>query len=490
MVRKKTLAEELEELATTAPTREHDPEEDVFGDQAIVEGTDDELEIGHHRARKGEKGLPLRGAVELDDPEYAGRRVSRDAVFGDEPEAVTSEDEDIKDGTEPDSEEEEELRKEQSADETGDQALDRASPQGLPADAGVDDMDEEAAALEREFEAARSGADADAAAAARRDRAARERAKGLAVRNQRALWERMLELRILLQGCLQASNRLVRPHMHVAVCATAPELRSGMRGLSDGAAATLDSLLDLHDALLDRVPDRSDGALAQPSAAAAAAVNGVSKKRSRDASAQDDSLVGAKWARINAAYGRFAPYRDASMDRWHRKTMLMTGTGAMRNNLRALNQSLSSQVAALVKDSGPAVQRTQLMKAMVKPLMGHASLQAAEGDEAEDEEEPEEAVLDERDAETFDDGEFYQQLLKEFLESSGADTTAINASVQGSKKKRKNVDRRASKGRKLRYQVMEKLVHFMAPVQRAEPPALAAQLFANLFGQAKNTANV
>ena len=64
-------------------------------------------------------------------------------------------------------------------------------------------MDEEAAALEREFEAARSGADADAAAAARRDRAARERAKGLAVRNQRALWERTLELRILLQGCLQ-----------------------------------------------------------------------------------------------------------------------------------------------------------------------------------------------------------------------------------------------------------------------------------------------
>ena len=89
----------------------------------------------------------------------------------------------------------------------------------------------------------------------------------------------------------QASNRLVRPHMHAAVCATAPELRSGLRGLSDGAAATLDSLLDLNDALLDRVPDRSDGALAQPSAAAAA-VNGVGKKRGRDVAAQEDSLVG------------------------------------------------------------------------------------------------------------------------------------------------------------------------------------------------------
>lgn len=47
---------------------------------------------------------------------------------------------------------------------------------------------------------------------------------------------------------------------------------------------------------------------------------------------------------MSAAYQRFAPYRDASMDRWHRKTMLMTGSGALRGNLRALNQSLSSQV--------------------------------------------------------------------------------------------------------------------------------------------------
>lgn len=67
------------------------------------------------------------------------------------------------------------------------------------------EMEEEAAALEAEFEAARAGASAGDLAAAGRDRAARECAKGVAVRNQRALWERMLELRILLQGCLQVS---------------------------------------------------------------------------------------------------------------------------------------------------------------------------------------------------------------------------------------------------------------------------------------------
>jgi protein AATF/BFR2 len=51
------------------------------------------------------------------------------------------------------------------------------------------------------------------------------------------------------------------------------------------------------------------------------------------------------------------------------------------------------------------------------------------------------------------------------------------------RKHRKLVDRRASKGRKIRYNVQDKLVNFMAPVT-SEPPLFAAQLFANLFGHA------
>jgi hypothetical protein len=59
-----------------------------------------------------------------------------------------------------------------------------------------------------------------------------------------------------------------------------------------------------------------------------------------------------------------------------------------------------------------------------------AHMQAAEDGVDDEEEEPEEAALEERDSETFDDGEFYQQLLKEFLESSGVDAAAVSASAQ------------------------------------------------------------
>lgn len=69
------------------------------------------------------------------------------------------------------------------------------------------------------------------------------------------------------------------------------------------------------------------------------------------------------------------------------------------------------------------------------------------------------------------------QPLPPWLPSAGPRTLAP---VQGPKQ-RKAVDRRASKGRKLRYHVHEKLVNFMTPVELAAPQ-YAAQLFSNLFG--------
>ena len=55
-------------------------------------------------------------------------------------------------------------------------------------------------------------------------------------------------------------------------------------------------------------------------------------------------------------------------------------------------------------------------------------------------------------------------------------------------KKRRQVEHRSSKGRRLRYDVQEKLVNFMAPVNSAAPP-IAFQLFHNLFGRAEHASD-
>lgn len=47
------------------------------------------------------------------------------------------------------------------------------------------------------------------------------------------------------------------------------------------------------------------------------------------------------------------------------------------------------------------------------------------------------------------------------------------------------VDRKASKGRRLRYQVHDKLAGFVAAIP-LDTPSFAGQLFSNLFGQARN----
>jgi protein AATF/BFR2 len=89
--------------------------------------------------------------------------------------------------------------------------------------------------------------------------------------------------------------------------------------------------------------------------------------------------------------------------------------------------------------------------------------------------------------------------LKEFIDSRLSNTNDSSAlgvkfaqlrQLQG-KKNKKNVDTRASKGRKIRYHVHEKIQNYMAP-----EPCLGAwheeksmELFTSLFGGKKSTSN-
>ena len=86
-------------------------------------------------------------------------------------------------------------------------------------------------------------------------------------------------------------------------------------------------------------------------------------------------------------------------------------------------------------------------------------------------------------AETYEDADFYEQALKEFLETRGAGSSPGAVSVPALSKppkRRKQVDRRASKGRKLRYHTQQPLVNFCAPAE-LEVPGWAEKVFTRLF---------
>jgi len=326
--------------------------------------------------------------------------------------------------------------------------------------------------------------------------------KARAVRSQKAIWERALEARILLQRPIAASARLPRPGARDAVAAASSEVQQGYSQLLGSCQETLDQLLDLHATLLQRHPQAAAtaGHHQQQQADAQAADAGAGGKRSRASAGLGGGEGEAEraWARVEAAVGAAAPFRDGSLDKWHRRTVLSSGTAALRGGggLRALQQSVTVQVASLMRDAARLVARTQLTRALApRPLcaaadpdhreesVADAVAGAADGaeDEAAAPTSTAAAAADTRDPETFDDGEFYQQLLKELIEAGGVGGAGTGGLVQRPPKRRKTVDRRASKGRKLRYHVHDKLVAFCAPVELVPPP-FAAQLFSNLFG--------
>ncbi len=52
------------------------------------------------------------------------------------------------------------------------------------------------------------------------------------------------------------------------------------------------------------------------------------------------------WTCLDSAFQDFADFRDASLDRWHRKADLASGQGLLRSGgLKALNQPISAQAS-------------------------------------------------------------------------------------------------------------------------------------------------
>jgi len=93
----------------------------------------------------------------------------------------------------------------------------------------------------------------------------------------------------------------------------------------------------------------------------------------------------------------------------------------------------------------------------------------------------------------FDDSKVYQQLLKNFVAnstSSAIEGDTATATIRSStnyknNSRKKDVDRRASKGRKIRYKEIPKLVNFTFPLSRPNTSNLnREEYFQSLFGGA------
>ncbi|VFQ74904.1 unnamed protein product [Cuscuta campestris] len=281
--------------------------------------------------------------------------------------------------------------------------------------------------------------------------------KGEAVKNQKALWDKTLELRFLLQKAFSSSNRLPQEPMKSSFCEYGDEVGEAYSDLIGSSVKTLESILELQEALLERNPS---------------IIQSTDGSEVLEVSHQSNGESDEEWSQIAQMHSRMASFRDKSIDKWQRRTQVTTGAAAVNGKLHAFNQSISQQVSNYMRDPSKMINGMQLNTSAVA-LFGVAP----------DLTTTQEGIRADGSPELLDDSDFYQQLLKEFFDSVDPSTSenTFYALKRLQTKKRKIVDRRASKSRKIRYNVHEKIVNFMAP-QPMDLPPMAPKLFENLFG--------
>jgi protein AATF/BFR2 len=270
-------------------------------------------------------------------------------------------------------------------------------------------------------------------------------AKGKAVKTQRKTFDTLLNTRIRLQKALISTNSMAaEPHKQAAT----PDA-----SVSAAEAAALTLLNNLTDLRISLEESRT----------------GEKRKRTTfDASTSSADILSS----IRSTEKSTLPHRKAVLERWSNKTKATT----VANNKARLNASAQQTLTEVLDSqltSSHLVTRTQTPRSCAPLQSAHKAAQP--------------------DAAIYDDADFYGLLLKELLEQRSADVNANGTSefvvqapwqVAREAKTKKVVDTKASKGRRLRYTVQEKLQNFMAPEERGEwGERQRDELFGSLFGK-------
>ncbi|KAG6016125.1 rRNA-processing protein bfr2 [Claviceps pusilla] len=193
---------------------------------------------------------------------------------------------------------------------------------------------------------------------------------------------------------------------------------------------------------------------------------GTKRKRDLEISMSSADI----WKRLQEEDAAAAGFREERLEKWSKKVQSVNMTQVKRFGHQ--NTSLISTLQEqLMVPNNRLVKRTRVPRSCAPAQLSQKMTE---------------------DEYIYDDADFYQVLLKELVdqrtvEGSGAQASAVpTVMVTATKeaKLRKQVDRKASKGRKMRFTVHEKLQNFMAPEDRRSwEQGAIDRFFGTLFGR-------
>ncbi|EGS19768.1 uncharacterized protein CTHT_0042520 [Thermochaetoides thermophila DSM 1495] len=392
-------------------------------------------------ASEDEKENMLEEDLEMDSQDFdmdgseEGSELGEDGVrlFDDEAEESVEEGESAEDDEERFEDKDDENESHEDDEEEGEDVENEQSEK--------EDGDDERAKLRR---LATEGEKSIAEAMSQAARADAE--KGLAVRKQRRAFDSILNLRIRLQKALIAANSF-----HVVEKAEGQDSTEAYQAAEEAAIKLWNTIASVRHHFMPESCQTK-----------------VGEKRKREI--ELDTANQEIWETMEEVEEVVMSHRRKVLDKWSNK---VKKSNAGLNTRKLVNSEGQTLVAALDEQ---IMSSERLIKKARTPR-SCAPVQAAKKVE--------------EDPAIYDDADFYQLLLKELVEQRSADTGLAGEGVATVRwaalketKTRKNVDRRASKGRKLRYTVHEKLQNFMAPEDRRSWEEHAIdRLFGTLFGQ-------
>ncbi|KAI9790215.1 MAG: rRNA-processing protein bfr2 [Candelina submexicana] len=266
--------------------------------------------------------------------------------------------------------------------------------------------------------------------------------KGKAVKQQRSTFDALLNTRIRLQKAIIATNSFDTLEDHETI-----------RAAEEAALRLWTSLNDLRQNI-------STAKTTKP---------GDKRKRNYDTATSSWEL----WNAVQDYEPTALSQRRATLEKWSSKVRGATTLPlSKRLNNTAAQQTITDVLTEQLSNPERLIKRTQVPRSCA-PVQASIGVHEA--------------------PEIFDDADFYQLLLKELVDQRMVDNTTSTASLQNGAaqwqaareaRTKKNVDTKASKARKLRYTVHEKLQNFMAPEDRGSwSTRQTDELFGSLLGR-------
>lgn len=418
--------------------------DDAFGDSDEEKFKDFTFRgSGKPREKPGNKKRPTASDFmsESEDEDDDGAALNGDS--SDEPE-TDGDVLDVSDQYPEGSDEDEESGSEGHAEDDADEDEDSESDED--AQSGEDEDEDERRAELRKI----MGEEQQSVVASITQAAKADAAKGNAVKEQRKAFDSLLSVRMVLQKALIASNSM-----------STVEEKDSEDTANQPYEAAEEAAIKLWNTL--------DGLRNQLSKAGGAKT-GQKRKRGIELSTPSSDI----WDRMQASEVAMIDTRQTTLEKWSSKVRGTTSLPISRKlNPSAPQQSITSVLQDQLASSEHLIQKTKIPRACA-PIQRDAKLT--------------------EDANIYDDGNFYQMLLKELVDQRRVESLTAPAAGKALQwtavkevKTRKNVDTKASKGRKMRFTVHEKLQNFMAPEDRTSwRPEAVDMFFGNLLGQKMN----